>query len=402
EAPSVDDTSKRLGLSTTPSAVHILKTIHTAHGGKTSVARVLRGEVPDSAELHLGGKHERVAGISSLLGATMRKRGAARAGDTIGLARLDSFQTGDTLSTVKTGAQQVARLAAPAPVYGLAIELKDKKDEVKFSAAIAKLTEEDPSLRLDHAGETHQLVLWGQGEMHLRITLERLKRKYGIDATPRRRQVPYKETIRATTSIRARHKKQSGGHGQFGDVHLEIKPLPRGQGFQFTEKIHGGTVPKQYIPSVEIGVKDYLTTGPLGFPVVDVSVTLLDGSYHSVDSSDMAFRQAGRQAMSEGLPQCQPVLLEPVMAVSIVTPSDATARLTGIVTQRRGQLLGYAARNDWPGWDVIEARLPESEMDNLIVDIRSATAGVGSYTATFDHLHEVTGKLADQILAAHK
>jgi elongation factor G len=274
---------------------------------------------------------------------------------------------------------------------------------VKLTSALGKLIEEDPSLRIDHAKDTHQMVLWGQGEMHLRVALERLSRKYGVDVRVSARQVPYKETIRRSTEIRGRHKKQSGGHGQFGDVVIEIKPLPRGSGFQFSDTITGGVVPKQFIPSVEIGVADYLQHGPLGgFPVVDVGVTLTDGSYHSVDSSDMAFRQAGRLAMSEGLPKCEPVLLEPIMEVEIAVPNDATARVNGIIPQRRGQIQGFDAREGWPGWDVIKAQLPETEMADLIVELRSATAGVGTFQARFHHLAELTGRLADNVLAQHR
>jgi elongation factor G len=202
--------------------------------------------------------------------------------------------------------------------------------------------------------------------------------------------------------VRGRHKKQSGGHGQFGDVKIEIAPLPRSTGIVFEETITGGAIPRNFIPSVEIGVRDYLNEGPLGFPVVDVAVKLTDGSYHSVDSSDMAFRQAGRLAMSEGLPKCNPVLLEPIMAVTVAVPSDANARINGIISQRRGQILGFDARPGWPGWDLIQAHIPESEMDDLIVDLRSATSGVGSFTFAFDHLSEVTGRLKDQVLAASK
>ncbi|CAN0462390.1 unnamed protein product, partial [Phaeothamnion confervicola] len=227
----------------------------------------------------------------------------------------------------------------PPPVYAVAIVVKDRKDEVKLSSALARLHEEDPALSVELDKDTHQLLLRGQGEMHLRVSLERLRRKYGVDVERKRRLVPYKETIRASTTIRGRHKKQSGGHGQFGDVVVEIQPLPRGSGFQFDEKVVGGAVPRQYIPSVEIGVAEYLKSGPLGFPVVDVAVTLKDGSFHTVDSSDMAFRQAGRIAMADGLPKCDPVLLEPVMHVEIAVPNDATSTVTGMVSQRRGRIL---------------------------------------------------------------
>ena len=197
-----------------------------------------------------------------------------------------------------------------------------------------------------------------------------------------------------------RHKKQSGGHGQFGDVVLDIKPLPRGTGFQFTDTITGGVVPKQYIPSVEAGVRDYLKSGPLGFPVIDVAVNLADGSYHSVDSSDMAFQMAAKLAMKEGMASCSPVLLEPVMKVEIYTPNDATAKITAIVPQRRGQILGYDARPGWPGWDVVEATMPQSAIGDLIIELRSATAGVASYSARFDHMAELTGRLADEAMNA--
>ena len=402
EVPFVEHTLKRVKLENARSAAHVIKTLYTAHGGKLSVARVLAGEFTEGTNVVGNGTEERIAGVFSLLGAEPKKRGAAQAGDTVAFGRLEKVHTGETLTAEKGGIVQIAGAEKPKPVYGVAIELKDRKDEVKLTAALHKLMEEDPTLTVEYAKDTHQIVLWGQGEMHLRVVLERLKRKYGIEARTRSRQVPYKETIRKPVAIRGRHKKQSGGHGQFGDVVIEITPLPRGEGFKFGERIHGGVVPRQFIPSVEIGVKDYLSHGPLGFPVVDVGVTLTDGSYHSVDSSDMAFRQAGRLAMSEGMPKCSPVLLEPIMHVEIAVPNDATARINAIIPQRRGQILGFNARDGWPGWDVVAAQLPETEIQDLIVELRSLTAGVGTYTATFDHLAELTGKLAEQVLASHK
>jgi elongation factor G len=403
EAPFVDRTARRLKLENAKSAGHVLKTIYTPHGGKISVVRVLSGEFGEGSIVQGAKAEERAAAAFSLLGQEARKRGAAKAGETVALGRLEKIQSGETLSTEKGGGTQIKAPEPPEPVYGIAISVKDRKDEVKLTGALARLMEEDPSLKLEHAKDTHQMVLWGQGEMHLRVALERLKRKYGVDALSSPRQVPYKETIRKGVEVRGRHKKQSGGHGQFGDVVLDIKPLPRGTGFQFAETITGGVVPRQFIPSVEIGVQDYLQKGPLGgFPVVDVSVTLTDGSYHSVDSSDMAFRQAGRIGMAEGVPKCSPVLLEPIMEVEIAIPSEATARINGIIPQRRGQILGFDAREGWPGWDLVRAQIPESEMADLIVELRSATAGVGTFTAKFHHLAELTGRLADNVLAAHK
>lgn len=401
EAPFVARTVDRLSVSDNPSCVQVMKTYHTPHGGKLTLARVLTGELSDGASVYSADGDDRVSGLFSLMGQEPSKRGTAKPGDTVALGRLDSIPTGATLSTEKNAQAKIDVAPPPEPVFGQTIGAKERKDEVKLTAAIAKLTEEDPSITLAHNQDIGEMILWGQGEMHLRVALERLQSKYGIAGETRMRQVPYKETIRRKVEIRGRHKKQSGGHGQFGDVVVEIKPLPRGSGFEFNDTITGGVVPKQYIPSVEAGVRDYLTCGPLGFPVMDVAVTLLDGSYHSVDSSDQAFRTAGSIAMREGMPQCQPVLLEPIMSVDIVVPSDATAKINGIIPTRRGQILGFDARPGWDGWDLVQAHIPESEIQDLIVELRSATAGVGTYTAKFDHLAELTGKLADQVLSTH-
>ncbi|MGQ0673095.1 MAG: elongation factor G [Hyphomicrobium sp.] len=403
EAPFVADTARRLKIENAKSAAYAMKTLYTGHGGKLTIARVLTGDIADGTTLHgAAGRDDRIAGVFAMRGAETTKKPVAKAGDTVAFGRLEHVKTGELITAEKSGIVQLKGASAPAPVLASGIGLKDRKDEVKLSAALAKLVEEDPSLSLEHNQDTHQVLLKGQGEMHLRVAFERLARKYGVVVERQKRQVPYRETIKKTIEIRGRHKKQSGGHGQFGDVVIDIKPLPRGSGFQFSDSITGGVVPKQFIPSVEIGVADYLKTGPLGFPVVDVAVNLKDGSYHTVDSSDMAFRQAGRLAMSEGMPKCAPVLLEPVMAVDISVPSEATARINAIISQRRGQILGFDGREGWPGWDVVQAQIPESEMDDLIVELRSATAGVGTYTARFDHLSELTGRLADNVLAAHK
>ncbi len=403
EVPFVSETARRLGVAETKSAAYVMKSAYTGHGGKLSLARVLTGEISDGAVVTgATGSTERVAGVFSLKGEEPTKRGTAKAGDTVALGRLDSIQSGQTITTDKTPVTQVASPPPPEPVLAAAIGLKDRKDEVKMSSSLAKLVEEDPSLVVEHAQDTHQTILKGQGEMHLRVAFERLARKHGINVERLKPQVPYKETIRKSVEVRGRHKKQSGGHGQFGDVVVKIEPLPRGSGFQFKETITGGVVPKQFIPSVEIGVEDYLKSGPLGFPVVDVAVTLTDGSYHTVDSSDMAFRQAGRLAMSEGMPNCGPVLLEPINHVEIAVPSEATAKINAIISSRRGQILGFDAREGWPGWDVVTAHLPASEMEDLIVELRSATAGVGTYRTKFDHLSELVGRLADQVMTSHR
>jgi elongation factor G len=253
-----------------------------------------------------------------------------------------------------------------------------------------------------HNSDAHEVIVWGQGEMHLRVAAERLAERFGVAINTGRPSVGYRETIKKTIQQRGRHKKQSGGHGQFGDVVLDIKPLPRGSGFKFEDKITGGVVPRNYIPSVEEGAIGALKHGPLGFQVVDVQVALIDGSYHTVDSSDMAFQTAARIGINEALPQCQPVLLEPIHLVEIVCPTDATAKINAILSGRRGQILGFDTREGWDGWDVVRAKMPESEIGDLIIEVRSATAGAGSFTFKFDHMAELTGKTADQIVAARR
>lgn len=402
EVPFVETTAQRLKLENTKSSAFVFKTVYTGHGGKLSMARVLTGEFPDGATLTASsGSEDRAAGIMAVKGEEAIKRGTAKAGDTVAFGRLENIKTGEAVTADKGGIIDIHAPPPPEAVYAVGLGLKDRKDEVKLSAALAKLMEEDRSLALEHNPDTHQILLKGQGEMHLRVAFERLARKFGVMVERQSQRVPYKETIRKGVEVRGRHKKQSGGHGQFGDVVIDIQPAARGEGFRFAEKVTGGAVPRQFFPSVEIGVKDYLQHGPLGFPVVDVSVTLLDGSYHSVDSSDMAFRQAGRIAMSDGMTKCSPVLLEPIMAVEIAVPTEATSRVNGIISQRRGQILGFDSRDGWPGWDVVQASMPASEMADLIVELRSMTSGVGTYVAKFDHLAELTGRLADQVLAAH-
>ena len=328
ELPGIETTAKRLGIkSGNDAVVTVLKTFHTTHGGKLSVVRVLNGEVGDGVTLNSpGGETGRVSGVFNLLGQQTEKRGPAAAGETVALGKLEHAETGDTLSSGKTAHPTVAEAKPYPSVLAIAISAKERKDDVKLGLALNKLVEEDPSLTVDHNPETHEVVVWGQGEMHLRVATERLADRFGIAIERRQPTVGYRETIKKPIQQRGRHKKQSGGHGQFGDVVLDIKPLPRNAGFVFEEKITGGVVPRNYIPSVEEGVIDALKHGPLGFPVVDISVSLVDGSYHAVDSSDMAFRIAGRIGINEALPQCQPVLLEPIHMVEIACPSEASAR----------------------------------------------------------------------------
>jgi elongation factor G len=395
ETPAASETAARLGLpaATRDTVVQIIKTYHVPHSGKLSLARVWSGQVTDG--MSLGGV--RVAGVLRLTGAQQEKLGTAGAGEVVALARMEGVPTGTVLSTGT--APKLPWPAVPKPVYGLAIAAEKRADDVKLTGAVAKLVEEDPTLRLEPNAELQEMVLWGQGDIHLQIAIDRLRNKYNLQVVPRKPHLPYKETIRKGTAQHARFKRQSGGHGQFADIQIEVKPLPRGSGHSFIDSVVGGAIPRNYIPAVEEGVSDYLKHGPLGFPVVDVSVNLITGQFHAVDSSDQAFKTAARMAMTEAMAKCEPVLLEPIHFVEISVPSAFTSRVQRLISGRRGQILGYDAKAGWDGWDVVTANLPQSELHDLIVELRSVTLGVGTYTDRFDHLQELTGKLAERAMA---
>jgi elongation factor G len=375
----------------------IIKTYISPHGGKISLARVWRGQLADGTVLQSG---DRIAGMFTLMGQHQTKIAKAGPGDIVGLGRLGDTVTGATIAPQESPAEALPTAPELPPVYSFAVHASKREDEVKLSGAISKLREEDPSVQFKQVADTHDSILWGQGEMHLRVALDRLKDKYGVELATSVPKVAYKEAIRKPVSQHSRFKKQSGGHGQFGDVNVDIKPLPRGTGFQFENTVVGGAVPKQYIPAVQAGVEEYLHKGPLGFPVVDVSVTLTDGKYHAVDSSEQAFKTAGRMAMSEGMPKCNPVLLEPIYQVAITAPSDFTPNVQRLITGRRGQVLGFSGKEGWSGWDETKCQMPQSEMHDLIIELRSLSLGVGSFEFEFDHLQELTGRLADDVLAA--
>ena len=406
EGPGIETTTERLACPEPEDGtaiVQVMKSIHTSHGGKLSISRVLKGALKDGDVFYGedGDEIGRASGLFHVQGQKTIKDNVANVGQVIALGKLDAAHTGMTMTTAKSGVDQLEMLDPPAPVYSMAVSPKEHRDEVKLHATLQKLAEEDPSLIIEQNQDSGQTILHGQGEMHLRVALERLEGKYGISIDSGVAAIPYKETIRKGVNVRGRHKKQSGGHGQFGDVVLDIKPLARGEGFAFTETITGGVVPKNYFGSVETGIKEALVKGPLaGFQVVDVAVNLSDGSYHAVDSSDQAFKAAGTLGMREGLPQCSPVLLEPIMNVKIAVPNDVTAKVNTIVAGRRGQLMGYDARPGWEGWDVVESLMPQSEISNLIIELRSISAGVATYEASFDHMQELTGRQADLVIQA--
>ncbi|MDR3512117.1 MAG: elongation factor G [Caulobacteraceae bacterium] len=388
--------AERLGVTGT--GAYVFKTAQAGQAGKLAYARVLGGKLADGAELTLpGGERARIGGLFAVQGAALKKIAAADPGDVVAIGKIEHATPGEVMSAGGEVRAIAVRPSARPPLYAVAVAAKTRGEDVRLSSALAKLVEEDQGLQLTHDAETREVLLQGQGEGHVRLALERLKRKYGLEVATNHPATPYKETIRAPVTQHARHKKQSGGHGQFGDVTIEIQPLPRGAGFTFGQKITGGVVPKQWIPAVEQGVRDALTKGPLGFPVVDVAVTLVDGGYHTVDSSEMAFRAAGRLAMDEGMRRSGSCLLEPIEKLVIHAPSSSTSHVTSALSARRGQILGFGPREGWPGWDRIEAFLPRAERLELIGELRSVSQGLGAYEAAFDHMAELAGRQADEI-----
>jgi elongation factor G len=395
ETPSPQVTGERLGIAAEGEPLaQVIKTYHLPHTGKLSLVRVWRGAISEGMVL----KGTRVAGLLRLTGAQQEKIPSAQMGQVVGLTRMEDIATGAML-TPSGKAEPLPRPERPQPVFGLAITSERRQDDVKLTGAIGRLIEEDPTLELEQNADTQEMVLWGQGDIHLQIALDRLRNRHNLAVSGRPAAVPYKETIRHGAQQHSRFKRQSGGHGQFADVTIEVKSLPRGSGFTFTDSVVGGAIPRNYIPAVEEGVIEALRRGPLGFPVVDVAVTLITGQFHAVDSSDQAFKTAGRQAIQESLPKCEPILLEPIDLVEISVPNAFTARVQRLVSGRRSQILGYDAKPDWPGWDVVSAHMPQSELHDLIVELRSLTLGVGSFAHRFDHMQELSGRPAEKVLA---
>ncbi len=389
DAPGAAETAARRGVATDGAPlVQVFRTINGGHGGKVSWARLWRGPLKDGAALN----GARLSGIWRLPGGEPAKIGEAETGEVVALGRLDGVATGAVLG--EAGDALLPFPEVPPPLYAMAIATTDHKDDVRLAGALQKLAEEDPSLTVRMDPETGETVLSGQGEMHLRSVIDRLANVFGVRVASQKPRVPYKETIRKPIHQHGRLKKQTGGHGQFADVKLDIAPRGRGEGFRFVDKIVGGAVPRNFIPAVGDAAEEALRKGVFGYPVVDVEVTLTDGQFHAVDSSDMAFRTATRQAIAEALPKADPVLLEPVDHVTISVPNDYTAAAQRLLTGRRGQILGYAEREGWPGWDDVEALVPQAELHDLVIELRSITMGLGTYRRRFDHLAEVHGRVA--------
>lgn len=400
ETPEPSVTAERRGLKVDnkkEAIAQVLKTYYTAQGGRLSLVRVWQGELKDGMTLN----GVRVGGMYRLMGNNQKSLQVASVGEIVALARLEGINTGDTMTNSSKQVKPLPKSESIEPVYAKAITAENRKDEVKISNAITKLIEEDPSLKWEQNEDTQEVILWGQGEIHLQVALDRLRNKYNLPMITSDPKIPYKETIRKSTTIQGRYKHQTGGHGAFGNVFLDIKPRARGEGFNFHDTIVGGVVPKQYIPGVKTGVREYLQKGPLGYPVVDIDVTLTDGSYHSVDSSEQAFKQAARIGMTEGMPQCEPILLEPILHTKISIPTEFTSKVLQLVSTHRGQILGYEGIADWKNWDEVMAYLPQAEMQNFIIELRSLSLGVGFFKWEYDHLQQVPDKVTQDILSAN-
>jgi len=384
DVPAAAETAARRGVTAEGDPlVQVFRTQQAGHAGRLSYARLWRGALREGAALN----GARCGAIHRFPGGEAQKVPQAGAGELVAIGRLEGAQTGATL-----GGAQMPFPVPPAPVHAVALHAEDRKDEVRLSTALQRVAEEDPALTVSQDAESGVTLLSGQGEIHLRTALDRLAAAAGVKLRTERAPVPFRETIRHSVVQSARLKRQTGGHGQFADVKLQIVPRPRGAGFHFDEKVVGGAVPKRFIPAVAEAAQEATRKGPLGHAVVDIAVTLLDGGFHSVDSSDMAFATATRMAMQEGLGKAEPILLEPVHEVTISVPTEFTAAAQRLLTGRRGQILGFAAKPGWEGWDEVQALVPEEALTDLIIELRSQTQGLGSYVHHFDHLAETRGR----------
>ena len=391
--------ASRLGIEAS-GALHVFKVANSGAMGRLALGRVLGSGLGEGDELLVGGTAERAGSLFFVQGEKTAKQPAAQPGDVVAVAKVDGARPGQVLARKGARIGEAALIAYPARNAALAITTRDRKDDVKLSTALHRLCEEDPALEWIQDDSSHETILRGINDDHLAVVLGRLQRRYGVAVDTRPPSIAYRESIRKGASVRGRHKKQSGGHGQYGDCVIELRPLGRGAGFEFVDKITGGAIPRQYVPAVEAGVKDAMERGPLGFPVVDVAVTLIDGSSHSVDSSELAFRIAGRTAMGDALAQSASYLLEPIVKIAVDTPAGTGSKAGSVLSARRGQILGLSPHPDWARWERVEALLPESALHGLDAELRSMSQGLASFTAAFDHLAELGGKPADEVVKA--
>jgi elongation factor G len=393
QAPHVDAEGRPIPPEPSgPVIARIIKTSIHPQSGKLSIARILSGTIKADATLtniSKNGEKVRLGGLYRLQGKKQEAIAEAAPGTIVALGRLDSVATGNTL-TSNGHKVLLPRVPIAEPVFAVAVKPKERIDEAKISQMLARIVDEDPALRLDRADVTHELLLLGSGEQHVSIAVERLARKYKVEVETAAPTIPYQETITGGTEIHSRYKHQTGGHGQFGDVWLRFEPRERGTGVTFDEKIVGGVVPRQFIPAVEKGVREALAHGASGFPVTDLHVTLFDGQYHDVDSSEQSFKTAAGMGVREALPKCNPVVLEPIAYVQVIVPTSYTSTVIQQLTGKRGQILGMNPA-DRPGVDVVEAYVPAVELSRYITELRTATQGLGTYNWRHERYDPVPG-----------
>ncbi len=385
-----------------PFSAYVFKTIADPFAGKLTVMRVYSGTLKSDSNVYNPGTDtkERIGQVSYLLGKKQISAQTLGPGEIGVVAKLKATNTGDTLCD-ENSPIVFEKVKFAEPIISYAIAPKSKGDEEKVSAGLQKILEEDPTLSYHRDDETKEMIISGMGQVHIEIALQKLKRKFGVEVEMKTPKIPYRETIKARAKAQGKYKKQSGGRGQYGDCWIEIEPLPRGEGFEFVDKIVGGVIPKQYIPAVEKGIVETMKEGILaGYPMVDVKVTLYDGSYHSVDSSEMAFKIAGSLAIKKAVMEAKPVLLEPVMKVEVITPEDALGTVIGDLNAKRGKVQGVEPQAG--GNQKIIALVPMAEMLTYANQLHSLTSGRGLYSMEFSHYEEVPGHLAQKIIEEKK
>jgi len=384
-----------------PVAALVFKTMADPFVGKLTLFRVYSGKVSSDSSLWNASRNqeERIGQLFLIKGKTQIPVSTLEAGDLGAVAKLQVTSTNDTLCA-KGSPLLLTGTEFPKPKLTMAVVAKTKGDEDKISSGLNRLLEEDPTIKVEKDTTTKEQLLSGIGDLHLEVIVSKLQKKFGVQVELKDPKVPYKETIKGTTKVEGKHKKQSGGRGQYGHVWLELEPLPQGGGFEFVDKIFGGAVPRQFIPAVEKGVRETMEEGVLaGYPVVDVRVTLYDGSYHSVDSSEMAFKIAASMAFKKGFMDAKPILLEPIVNVTVTVPEEYMGDIIGDLNKKRGRILGMDPNH---GFQVIRAQVPLSEMFKYAIDLRSITQGRGEFEMEFDHYEEVPANLAETIIAAAK
>ncbi len=382
-----------------PFSAFVFKTITDPFAGKLTLFKVYSGELhPDSVVLNVKkDEKERIGQIFYLVGKKQKPAGFVSVGDIAAVAKLREAATGDTLCDEKSPIEY-QEVVLPPPLISFSLYPKSKGDEDKLNTSLQRLIEEDPSIRYSRDEQTKEFIISGMGQIHIEVLVSKMKRKFGVDVELREPKVPYKETIKGRTKVQGKYKKQSGGKGQYGDCWLEFEPLPHGTGFEFVDKIVGGSIPRQYIPSVEKGIVEAMNHGILaGFPVTDFRAIVYDGSYHDVDSSDMAFKIAASMGFKKGMEQSQPTLLEPIMKVEVIIPEEFVGDVMGDMNARRGKIMGVEAKGHN---QVVKAVVPMAEMLKYAPDLRSMTGGRGTFTMEFSHYEEVPAHIGQKVIEA--